>query len=781
MTRKSHFKLGNAMRSLWGALLLSLALSAVPAVALGEGLNGLGEPGDIVETAPNTESPSGSAFDPSPAGSLGAPDGGEQNVSDDVSGGQDDTEDVNGGRDDADDVNGGQGATGAQLPDVAGNEQLATPEGNNDSAPTGEQFIEGKLSDAAQDGTDAEGAGASNEPTSPDHSLQATESLTSQDAALPQQEQLASVRQGRWLVTDAYGQGFQRYWIWSDTNQRAQSELITPANGAGYYAWATDQGYILRGKWDNGRGRVYVADNDGRLIGSDLPSDANGWVVSAAYDGHLERYYVDAVTRAACSGFFSVAGYGDAFGMGGHGYVVRSDFSFGGRLWSADNDGRLRSGWYVTQGFGQGMQRYWMGDTVYGSPHAAARSRLIDPAREASDYYAWATPQGYVLRGKMISGERVYLANNDGKLEDAGWLVTNRYDSGLQRYYINAATHAAETGFFMAELAGATGWFYAIPKAGYVMRGKRSASAGVLLADNDGSLAENTHTVGWMVTGAYDANRLERYFLKQTDGHLYAKTGFFLVSAKSYYGSPSQGYVMRNRRITYNRASCTADNEGALTYPNGSDVLVTNSWDGPRILMLGNSFTYYNNNLLSTTLTGLLDAEVVTSTRGGAQLSEHLNRKKDLGAQSLALLEAGGWDYVVIQELSTKPIDNYAGYSSDLAKLMNKAAAKGAVPVIYATWAFAGTGGETTSPGALARGISVQTMHQQLHNAFQQAAGSQASLATGAIMADVGSAFQANSFAGSLYDVDAKHPSAEGSSLAAQVIAETITRAWQAA
>ena len=48
-----------------------------------------------------------------------------------------------------------------------------------------------------------------------------------------------------------------------------------------------------------------------------------------------------------------------------------------------------------------------------------------------------------------------------------------------------------------------------------------------------------------------------------------------------------------------------------------------------RILMLGNSFTFYND--MPKTLAQLTGAEVVAHTRGGAWLAEQLNPETEMG------------------------------------------------------------------------------------------------------------------------------------------------------
>ena len=55
-----------------------------------------------------------------------------------------------------------------------------------------------------------------------------------------------------------------------------------------------------------------------------------------------------------------------------------------------------------------------------------------------------------------------------------------------------------------------------------------------------------------------------------------------------------------------------------------------------RILMLGNSLTFAND--MPRMLAQLTGAQVVPHTRGGARLSEQLNPKTRLGAQTQAAL-----------------------------------------------------------------------------------------------------------------------------------------------
>ena len=384
----------------------------------------------------------------------------------------------------------------------------------------------------------------------------AEDTLTAQDEVVD--EPLAAAKQGEWVV-DARSGRLERYWVW-ENGTVAKNTLVTPDNGAGYYAWALSDGRILRGKWDSGNGRVYVADNEGKLIGSDMDSD--GWVVTSIYDGRLQRYYVDATLKAACSGFFSVEDYGDAFGMGGAGYVVRGDFTFGNRKWSANNDGKLRSGWYVTDGFGHGMQRYWMGDTVFGSPHAAAQGRLVLASKDKSGYDAYALEDGRILRGRWDTGNgRVYIADNGGKLigsgmTSSGWVVTKKYDGHLERYYVDAVTKAACSGFFTVDGYGDV---FGQPATGIILRGALPFGTSVILADNDGKLPNAT---GWLITNIYGQG-LQRYWIEKINGQ-YKGTKPGYSTAGYAHVTTTAGYVLRNGVQMVGNKAYEADNDGKV-------------------------------------------------------------------------------------------------------------------------------------------------------------------------------------------------------------------------
>ena len=343
-----------------------------------------------------------------------------------------------------------------------------------------------------------------------------------------------------WLVTDTYeSYGLQRYWMGADGVLRTSS--LVDAADAGWWAYARPEGYVVRGRWvDSSSGLVYLADNDGRL-------EDPGWHVTSAYGGGLQRYWVDASSHAAEPGY-SQDGW-NHYTLA-DGTVLRGAAEEGGERWLADNDGLLASGWAVTSAFGGGLQRYW-----FGSDGRLVRGGLVSPER--AGWWAYATPDGRVVRGRWQDPETglVYLADNDGRLADPGWVVTDSYGGGLQRYWVDASSHAAVPGYSQ------DGWAHYTLPDGTVLRGALSSASGKWLADNDGRLAS-----GWVVTDAL-GDGFQRYWFG-ADGRL-VRGGLVSPSRAGWwaYARP-EGYVVRGRwQDPETGLVYLADNDGRLEDP----------------------------------------------------------------------------------------------------------------------------------------------------------------------------------------------------------------------
>ena len=181
-----------------------------------------------------------------------------------------------------------------------------------------------------------------------------------------------------------------------------------------------------------------------------------------------------------------------------------------------------------------------------------------------------------------------------------------------------------------------------------------------------------------------------------------------------------------------------------------------------RILMLGNSFIFVND--LPSLLAELTGAEVVHHTRGGARLAEQLNPDTAMGAATLAALRDEKWDFVILQEMSNGPITARESFLRSTKQLCERIRENGAVPILYATWAYA-KGSEKLQ----SFGMQYDEMADALYAACHAAADE-----NDIPVADVGERFRTLCDRVSLYADDGCHPSPAGTRLAAECIAQTI-------
>ncbi len=187
-----------------------------------------------------------------------------------------------------------------------------------------------------------------------------------------------------------------------------------------------------------------------------------------------------------------------------------------------------------------------------------------------------------------------------------------------------------------------------------------------------------------------------------------------------------------------------------------------------RILMLGNSLTYYND--MPRLLADRTEAEVVAYTRGGARLAEHLDPESELGQKTLPALENETWDYVIMQEYSNGPILERGSFFKSVDQLCRLARRAGAEPVLYATWAYL-----PDHPGYQELDEDERTyedMTSNLYSSYREIAEDNC-----ALIAQVGWEFYRHYRRGTekeLYDEDGLHPSLAGSELAAKMLARVI-------
>ena len=181
-----------------------------------------------------------------------------------------------------------------------------------------------------------------------------------------------------------------------------------------------------------------------------------------------------------------------------------------------------------------------------------------------------------------------------------------------------------------------------------------------------------------------------------------------------------------------------------------------------RILMLGNSFAFFND--MPDMLAKLIGAEVVAHTRGGARLAEQLNPNTRMGVATQAALREEKWDYVVLQEMSHGPVSSPQSFFTSVKRLCELIREKGAVPVLFATWAY-----QKGEAKLAAKGWNYEDMAQKLSAAYRQAAEENQ-----ALLADVGEAFFRLADTHSLYAPDGVHPTELGTRIAAETLASVI-------
>ena len=181
-----------------------------------------------------------------------------------------------------------------------------------------------------------------------------------------------------------------------------------------------------------------------------------------------------------------------------------------------------------------------------------------------------------------------------------------------------------------------------------------------------------------------------------------------------------------------------------------------------RVLMLGNSYTFYND--MPDMLADLLGCEVVAHTRGGARLAEQLNPDTQMGARTQKALKEEKWDYVVLQEMSNGPITSNKSFLNSVSALCEQIRQNGAVPVLYATWAYKKDG-----PQMAEMDFGYEEMYEMMYNAYHEAAQKNQ-----ALIADVGKAFYELADSMELYTSDGSHPTKEGSEIIAKTIAGVI-------
>lgn len=87
-------------------------------------------------------------------------------------------------------------------------------------------------------------------------------------------------------------------------------------------------------------------------------------------------------------------------------------------------------------------------------------------------------------------------------------------------------------------------------------------------------------------------------------------------------------------------------------------------------------------------LASILGAEVVAITRGGARLAEFSNEKTRTGQRVREALSSGGFDLVIMQDMSHLAATNPAAHVRSVAAMSKLAKSYDASTLLYGTWGY---------------------------------------------------------------------------------------------
>lgn len=122
-------------------------------------------------------------------------------------------------------------------------------------------------------------------------------------------------------------------------------------------------------------------------------------------------------------------------------------------------------------------------------------------------------------------------------------------------------------------------------------------------------------------------------------------------------------------------------------------------WAYTRILFIGNSFTYFRGSAENPAVPSYFkqiaaslnqEVEIDHVIKGGHSLSGHSNPSDECGALVEQKLTTKQYDYVILQEHSTTPVNNYNTFNTAVGKLKLRIdqTQQDCKTILYQTWGF---------------------------------------------------------------------------------------------
>lgn len=188
-----------------------------------------------------------------------------------------------------------------------------------------------------------------------------------------------------------------------------------------------------------------------------------------------------------------------------------------------------------------------------------------------------------------------------------------------------------------------------------------------------------------------------------------------------------------------------------------------------RILFVGNSLTYRNDMpgmFYELAEEGGHEIYIESLCIGGCSLEKWSNRNTKPGSSFYKKLNEQNWDYVVLQDQSTRALNKPSSFKKAVKKLSKLIHENGAEVVLNMTWAHESGAGIYTKK----RGLTQKKFQKKVYELYTEAGEK-----NDALVANTGVAFWRcrNNKEIDLYK-DVRHPSVEGSYLSACTLYATI-------
>ncbi len=138
------------------------------------------------------------------------------------------------------------------------------------------------------------------------------------------------------------------------------------------------------------------------------------------------------------------------------------------------------------------------------------------------------------------------------------------------------------------------------------------------------------------------------------------------------------------------------------------------------ILFIGNSFTFYNDMptmVMDIGLSNDLDIRVEQISYGGYDLSDYIEDSSDDLQEVIDKLGEREWDYVILQEHSSKPYYDKEEFLSSVDTLSQIIKDNGAEVILFSTWSYRDGSSKLSSTG-----LTYTEFYNALTSAYEEAA-----------------------------------------------------------